>query len=216
MAGCRPSAETLALQANVTAAQERAGTLEKQLNDVLVSLSASNDSLRTCTRRSDELEESIEALREEVADAEKQAAREERIASACVVREQECNAELAKYKPTVVPSAGYKTISFDDLMRNSEQYKGTGVKLSGEVLQVLDGDGEYQLRVAVTPTDFGFYEDPVLVHYTGPRVLEDDVVTVRGTFIGLMTYEAIFGNPITLPEIQAASLTVDVKAGDRT
>jgi hypothetical protein len=36
-----------------------------------------------------------------------------------------------------------------------------------------------------------------------PRVLEGDVIGVKGTFTGLTSYEAIFGQTITLPHVTA-------------
>ena len=36
-----------------------------------------------------------------------------------------------------------------------------------------------------------------------PRVLEGDVIAIKGTFKGLTSYEAIFGQTITLPHVVA-------------
>jgi hypothetical protein len=80
------------------------------------------------------------------------------------------------------------------------------------VLQVSErSTGRYVLRIATADS----YDDVVWVEYEGPRVLEEDVVMLYGTFDGLHTYEAVLGNAITLPQITADSITVLTKAGDR-
>lgn len=125
-----------------------------------------------------------------------------------------CEQELALYKPkvTTASSGGYTSIAYDDLMRNGDAYVGTKVRYRGEVLQVSEASmGRYVLRIATAD----YYDDVVWVEYEGPRVLEEDIVMLYGTFDGLHTYEAVLGNEITLPQITADSITVLTKAGDR-
>ena len=99
-------------------------------------------------------------------------------------------------------------VTYEELYRNNETYQGDLVYLKGEVIQVAaDGNSDrYTLRVSITKTDYG-YDDPVLVHYTGPvRLLDDDIVEIVGNVKGLRTYESIFGAPVTIPEITDARL----------
>ena len=99
-------------------------------------------------------------------------------------------------------------VTYEELYRNNETYQGDLVYLKGEVIQVAaDGNSDrYTLRVSITQTEYG-YDDPVLVHYTGPvRLLDDDIVELVGNVKGLRTYESIFGAPVTIPEITDAHL----------
>ena len=99
-------------------------------------------------------------------------------------------------------------VTYEELYRNNETYQGDLVYLKGEVIQVLtEGNSDsYILRVEITPTDYG-YDDPVLVHYTGPvRLLDDDIVELVGNVKGLRTYKSVLGGEITIPEITDARL----------
>ncbi len=104
-------------------------------------------------------------------------------------------------------------ISFDDLMRNNENYVGKILYLEGEVIQVqqLYGDA-YALRVSITKEYGGFgttfYSDPIYVNYAGDRILENDIVGIYGQVKGIKQYSAIFGQTITVPEVN--SLLLDV------
>ena len=67
-------------------------------------------------------------------------------------------------------------ISYDNLFRNNETYRDKLVYYQGEVIQVSGGSGDrYVLRVNVTKAEY-FWEDSVYLHYTGSRLLEDDVI----------------------------------------
>ena len=59
-------------------------------------------------------------------------------------------------------------ISYDDLFRNNEDHVGKTVWLSGQVIQVIEGNGnEYQLRVNVTKEEY-YWEDTVLLGIRAP------------------------------------------------
>lgn len=99
--------------------------------------------------------------------------------------------------------ANAKALTYEELYRNNETYQGDLVYLKGEVIQVLaDGNSDsYELRVAITPSEYG-YDDPVYVQYTGPvRLLEDDIVELVGNVKGLRSYRSVLGGRITIPEI---------------
>lgn len=92
-------------------------------------------------------------------------------------------------------------VSYDDLFRNNDAYVGQRVHFRGKIIQVVEGSGDnYDLRVNVTRSDYG-WDDTVYLHYSGPRLLEDDIIEFVGEVKGLRTYEAIFGNSITIPEL---------------
>lgn len=94
-------------------------------------------------------------------------------------------------------------VTYDDLFRNNESYLGELVHYRGQVVQVVEAGGDdYRLRVNVTEGAY-FWEDTVFLHYSGARLLEDDIVEFVGEVKGLITYEAVLGNQITIPEIQS-------------
>ena len=96
----------------------------------------------------------------------------------------------------------YKSVSYDNLARTPDNYKYSKIKGTGEVIQVLESDGETQLRIAIN----GDYDKVVLVYYdsniVSSRVLEGDSVTYYGTSYGLYTYESTMGGEITVPLIE--------------
>lgn len=95
------------------------------------------------------------------------------------------------------------SISYDDLFRNNERHLGTVVYYVGQVIQVVSGDEDkYALRVNVTRSG-NSWDDPVLLLYSGPRLLDGDIIEFAGTVSGLAVYEAIFGNQVTVPQINA-------------
>lgn len=92
-------------------------------------------------------------------------------------------------------------VSYDDLFRNNGAYIGQKVHFQGKIVQVVEGPGDsYDLRVNVTQGQYT-WDDTVYLHYSGPRLLEDDIIEFVGEVEGLMTYEAVFGNNITIPEL---------------
>ena len=99
-------------------------------------------------------------------------------------------------------------ISYDDLFRNNEEYVGNVVWFAGQVVQVIEGDDEeYQLRVNVTKEEF-FWDDAVFLRYSGDRLLEDDVVEFVAKVNGLITYEALMGNDVTIPDLTVLALEI--------
>ena len=94
-------------------------------------------------------------------------------------------------------------IAYDDLFRNNELHVGKEVRFVAKIVQVIenpDRGDEFYLRGNVTPGDF-LWDDAVFLEYTGPRLLEDDIVEMIGIVEGLFTYEAVLGNQVTVPHI---------------
>lgn len=109
------------------------------------------------------------------------------------------------------------SVSYDDLMRYNEQYKGKIVHYTGQVRQVTeDKNGDYLLRIATKKSSWGdsYYDNVILVGYKGDRLLEDDLVEVYGNSIGLITYEAVMGNSITIPAVSSLYIELVKKAGE--
>lgn len=108
------------------------------------------------------------------------------------------------------------TIPWDDLMRNNEKYVGQIVYYRGKLVQVANNSGnDYSLRLATKKTQyFGYSDDIVWINYEGTRLLENDIVDVWGTVKGLKSYSALFGNQVTIPEIDSASVELVTKAAE--
>lgn len=97
---------------------------------------------------------------------------------------------------------GYDTgIGYKDLARNPENYVGKKIKFQGKVAQVLEGDGEVQIRLAVN----GGYDNIIYCVYDSSivlsRVLEGDYITVMGVSTDLLTYTTAIGTEITIPSM---------------
>lgn len=97
---------------------------------------------------------------------------------------------------------GYETgITYDQLARNPDDYEGQKVKFSGKVIQVMEGSGTVQIRLAVNKDYdtvlYGEYKKDIVVS----RVLENDIITVYGTSAGLLSYTSTMGGTITIPSV---------------
>lgn len=97
---------------------------------------------------------------------------------------------------------GYETgITYNDLARRPDEYVDKKVKFTGKVLQVLEGDGYIQIRLAINSD----YDKVVFCEYdpsiVDSRILDDDIITIYGVSIGTITYQSTMGGPITIPGI---------------
>ncbi len=109
---------------------------------------------------------------------------------------------------------GYETgITFEDISRSPDKYKGKKVKFSGSVLQVIDGYIANNLRMSTS----GNYDDVILVEYKtnliDVRLLENDKITIYGTFSDLQSYTAVMGNTVTVPLVRADRIELAPTAG---
>lgn len=100
-----------------------------------------------------------------------------------------------------------KVVEYEDLARNPDKIKGQDVKITGEVIQVMEDYTTTNLRVNITKSDYDFYTDTVYITYTPEtgedKILEDDIITIWGTAQGDCTYNTVFGGSVTLPLIEA-------------
>ena len=97
---------------------------------------------------------------------------------------------------------GYETgITYDQLARTPDDFKGKKVKFTGKVVQVIEGSGSIQIRLAVNDNYdtilFGQYDSSIV----GSRVLEDDHITIYGTSAGTISYQSTMGGTITIPGV---------------
>lgn len=105
---------------------------------------------------------------------------------------------------------GYDTgITFNQLARTPDDYIGLKVKFSGKVIQVIEGDGETNLRIAINDD----YNHVILVYYDPSilksRVLENDNITFYGISQGLYTYESTMGGKITVPLVSIDKIEIN-------
>ncbi len=102
-------------------------------------------------------------------------------------------------------------IPYATLFRYAEQHEGKQVYYRGKVIQVIEQNGNYQLRVNVTSDNNGWWSDTVLLRYWGApvRILEDDIVAFVGTMNGTVTYESVLGGEITIPYISVVALKIE-------
>ena len=97
-------------------------------------------------------------------------------------------------------------LEYDTLLRSNEEYVNSIVYYKGEVVDVVHRwDDTYQLFITLD-TDELFSSDWLAVHYTGPRILEDDLVEVYGVVNGLYKYKTVRGDQNIVPEIDALYL----------
>lgn len=95
-------------------------------------------------------------------------------------------------------------ITYDQLARYLDEYKGKYIKFYGKVLQVQEASGLVVYRIG---TAGSYYSDNVIYAMgynvdTSGRILEDDFITVKGKSMGLYTYESVLGASITIPSMQ--------------
>ena len=103
----------------------------------------------------------------------------------------------------------YASIDYDKLARTPDDYEGDKIKITGEVIQVMEGDGETDLRIALDED----WDDVILVYYSSDivdsRVLEEDNVTAYGVSEGLYTYESTGSGEITIPIMYVQKIVIN-------
>ena len=183
------------------------------------SLSSELESVQTDIKH---LEESLKDISEEYEEYKKAMAEYENLSSAeAKAREIEAAAIIESKEKADEESraaeqaereakekAGYDTgISYMQLARNPDDFVKQKVCFKGEILQVMEGDQENQIRLAVHKNEYGWYDsneviycgyDPSIISF---RLLEKDIITIYGTAAGLYSYEAVSGATITLPAV---------------
>lgn len=141
-----------------------------------------------------EEEKEKKAAKEEQERIEKEKAEKE------AAEKEEAERKAAEKAAQEEEARGYETgITYDQLARRPDDYMGEQMKFSGKVVQVIEGNGETQLRFAVNDD----YDQMIYLAYNpaivDQRVLEDDYLTIYGTSLGTMSYEATSGATITIP-----------------
>jgi hypothetical protein len=219
LSACASQQQVDDLQQQLSQGAVRLAAVAGELNATVSNLTTVTGELATCQSERSQVAADFAANERQLAfeklQKEKFQSFYEEEARQSAVLNQSLASCLHKLTPQAVGSSGYHTIPFDDLMRNADLYTGSKLTYTGEVVQVSQrDDGRFVLRVDVTNKGY-YWSDTIWVEYDGPRVLENDLVTLTGTFDGLTTYRAVLGNDITIPQVTADSIVVAVKAADR-
>ncbi len=124
--------------------------------------------------------------------------------------EEEKKAEAERLAKEEQEKNKYNTeLTYDEIARNPEQTLLKDCKFKGEVVQVLEGDGTNNLRVAIN----GNYDKMMLVEYDpsilDSRILEKDNVTLYGKSAGTTSYTSTMGQKITIPAISADKIDIN-------
>lgn len=128
---------------------------------------------------------------------------------------REAEEKARKEKEKTEFKASCKTYTFEQMARNPESFKGTNVKVTGEVVQALYGTSGVDLRVNITKKGnySTYYTDTIYVVYypeTGEdKILENDIITIYGISQGEYSYTSTIGAPITLPLIQGKYIEIN-------
>ena len=99
-------------------------------------------------------------------------------------------------------------INYQDFARHESLHEDEKITVTGTVLQVVEGSYRNSIRLAVgSDSDMVIYltVDPKL---SDIRVLEDDKITIKGTYTGLYTYSSTRGGEITIPSASVESVSV--------
>lgn len=131
-----------------------------------------------------------------------------KIAAEKEVEEQKAAEQKAAEEAAAAKAAeeakGYETgISYEQLARTPDDFKGKKVKFYGKVIQVMEDSGatSTQIRLAVDDNYdtvlYGEYSSSIV----SSRVLENDYITIYGTSVGTISYQSTMGGNITIPGI---------------
>jgi membrane protein implicated in regulation of membrane protease activity len=153
--------------------------------------------------------ETIETSKSEYVEAKKKADAEAKVKAK---EEADAKAAAEAAKKAEEERIGYDTgITYNQLARTPDDYKGKKAKFTGKVIQVMEGDKETNLRIAID----GNYDTVLFVGYdpkiTSTRVLENDNVTVKGKSIGIYSYKSTIGGKISIPGMWVDNIVINNK-----
>ena len=100
----------------------------------------------------------------------------------------------------------YETgLTWEDIARNGKV--GTYGKFEGKIVQVMEGTGFKQYRIAINDD----YDTIMLVEVQNSvakeTLLEDDYVYFKGYSMGQYTYTTVLGSKLTIPSFEAEEIT---------
>ena len=96
-----------------------------------------------------------------------------------------------------------------ELQQRADSFVGKPLSFAGKVIQSIKTGQHYVLRVNVTPEKYNSWRDTIYVEYDAPaaagenRIAEGELVSVRGTFSGVRSYQSVIGDTIKVPAVVA-------------
>lgn len=98
-------------------------------------------------------------------------------------------------------------IAYDDLQADIEGHIGTAVHFSpARVAQAIDTEGDDRLRLQVTRTGSGAWQDDLLGRWDGDPYATGDIVEFWGVVNGSVRYETSVGVERTVPDIDIVDI----------
>ena len=104
------------------------------------------------------------------------------------------------------------TVTYEELARYPDKYKGKDIVVTGKVNQALDKTFGYDIvKIWMYEPDdeeysFDYLNRDIMCNYEiqedMPRILEDDEITVYGEFQGVESYITVLGAKNTIPSIR--------------
>lgn len=188
----------------------------KKLNDKIDEEQSSCDSIQkqydNLLSKNLQLDTDYEKLKEE--NEELQAQIEELTNPKTDLEESEETVELSDELNTFVNSnmedvSMFRSdVSYDEIARHPNDYDGELLTFSGEVAQVIEGDGTTELRIAVDgdydDIIYGIYDNRIL----DSRLLEDDKIQFYGESCGIISYQSTLGATISIPSISIYKIVI--------
>ena len=188
----------------------------KKLNDKIDEEQSSCDSIQkqydNLLSKNLQLDTDYEKLKEE--NEELQAQIEELTNPKTDLEESEETGELSDELNTFVNSnmedvSMFRSdVSYDEIARHPNDYDGELLTFSGEVAQVIEGDGMTELRIAVDgdydDIIYGIYDNRIL----DSRLLEDDKIQFYGESCGIISYQSTLGDTISIPSMSIYKILI--------
>lgn len=173
--------------------------LENDYNKLKADYSELEEKSRIFLKLTEE-EQKAELAKAEAKHMEEEERKKELTAEKKRKEEEEKKKKEAEHKAK--EARGYETgITYKQLARSPKKYMGEKVKFSGRIVQVIEHDVANQARMSTN----GSYDDIILFTYDpnilDVRLLEDDNVTIYGTFIDVESYTTVMGAEVTIPSI---------------
>ena len=100
---------------------------------------------------------------------------------------------------------------YSEFTRRPDLYLNEPVAFYAKVVQVFEGSKSSEYRMAVDGWHDAMVDVVLPAASRTIRILEDDSVSVTGTFTGFMTYQSPSGASFTIPECSASSVVLSGK-----
>jgi hypothetical protein len=104
-----------------------------------------------------------------------------------------------------------------ELLHKAESFAGQPLSFAGKVIQSIQTGPSTALRVNVTPGPYNSWQDTIYVDTsalaakTPIKVADGDLVSVRGTFAGIKSYQSVIGDTIEVPSVIACMIRPGVE-----